>query len=294
MVSVAQILELVEADVIECGIGQGLLQVKPASPLKADVSSFCYFSPGSVWAKEQLGAVVDKPIGLVISAGQEIDKFPGAINWIVTENPRHLFAKICGSFFSRRNGSGIDEAGELRGVNLENSGVYIDSEIEFIHSFSGSGVKIFPGVKILSGTFIRCGSVLGSDGFGFERRTNDSAPTRMQHYGGLVIGENCDIGSNVSIDRGTFEDTVIGNNVKIDNLVHIAHNVKIGDGTMIVAGSVISGSANIGAGVWVGPNATVSNKIQIGDYAHVSLGSVVLRDVKTGQRVFGNPARPIA
>lgn len=294
MVTITEILELVEGDLIEYGIGQGLLEVEPASNQEAGVSSFCYISPSSKRAGEPANPTVDRPIGLVIASRQEMERFSGAINWMITENPRYLFAKICSNFFARRNGSGIELIDNPRGLHVEGSGVYTSSEVHFEKSFSASGVNIFPGVTILGGTFVRSGSVLGSDGFGFERKTGSSPPTRLPHYGGLIVGRNCEIGSNVSIDRGTFEDTIIGDNVKVDNNVHIAHNVTIGEGTMIVAGTVISGSARIGAFVWVGPNVTVKDKVQIGESAHVSLGSVVLKDVKPGQRVFGNPARAIS
>lgn len=294
MVTVRKIYELVRNDIIECHIDDDLLEVAPASILNASESSLCYFSPKATWSGGFVTPAFDKPLGLLITSSRSAEIFPGAKNWIIAENPRSLFAEICSALFSRRNGLPETAHGNGPGVHIEDSGIYINSEVQFEEGFYGSGVKIQPGVKIGKGTFIRFGSVLGSDGFGFERKTTTSPPTRLQHFGGLLVGENCEIGSNVTIDRGTFEDTNIGNNVKIDNNVHIAHNVIIGDGTMIVAGSVISGSAHIGAGVWVGPNATIKNKVRVGDGAHVGLGSVVLKDVANGHKVFGNPARSIS
>lgn len=292
MVTVSRIHELIKNEISGFKIDQHLLEVEPASPREAGVSSFCYISPLTVSA----GALpeFDGPVGLVIASDSQIGTFSGAINWIVTENPRYVFAKICDKFFARRNGSVVGGAENVRGLHGEDSGIYVGSEVQFDRGFSGSGVRIFPGVRVLGGTFVRAGSVLGSDGFGFERKTNESTPTRIHHYGGLIIGENCEIGSNVTIDRGTFEDTAIGNNVKIDNNVHIAHNVKVGEGTMIAAGTVISGSTYVGAFAWLGPNVTLRNKIRVGDFAHVSLGSVVLKDVDPHQKVFGNPARIVS
>lgn len=232
-------------------------------------------------------------VGLVITDTSNVGGFPEAINWIAVDNPRYVFARICGSFFPYRNGKKAQISSNLEQVQLDQSGLYIKSKTVFDHGFIGSGVTVFPGVTIMGGTFIRSGSVLGSDGFGFERKSRDTDPVRLHHYGGLIVGENCEIGSNVSIERGTFHDTIVGNDVKIDNNVHVAHNVTIGRSTMIAAGSVISGSATVGSFVWIGPNTTVRNRTQIGDFAHVSLGSVVLKDIQPGQRVFGNPARPI-
>lgn len=293
MVTVAEIFLLIREEAVESRILQGDLPVSPGHPLDANEKSVCFVSQvlkdhGS--RESPFGA---RRVGLVITDTSSVGMFPEAINWIAVDNPRYVFAKICDSYFPYRNGKKAQISSDLEQVQSDQSGLYIKSNTVFEHGFIGSGVTVFPGVTIMSGTFIRTGSVLGADGFGFERKSRETDPVRLHHYGGLIVGENCEIGSNVSIDRGTFHDTVVGNDVKIDNNVHVAHNVTIGRSTMIAAGSVISGSATVGSFVWIGPNATVKNRTQIGDFGHVGLGSVVLKDIGPGQRVFGNPARPI-
>ena len=100
-----------------------------------------------------------------------------------------------------------------------------------------------------------------------------------------------DIGANTCIDRGLLTDTVIGNNVKIDNLCHIAHNVTIDDNCLIVAGSIVCGSVHIGRNGYLASNI-IRNQCTIGEDAFVGLGAVVVKDVAPGRTVIGNPARP--
>lgn len=129
---------------------------------------------------------------------------------------------------------------------------------------------------------------IGNDGFGFYKGK------RVPHRGRVMIHANAEIGNNVCIDRAVIGDTVIGFDVKIDNLVHIAHGVKIGDGSIIVAGAVICGSVTIGKNVWVGANACIRQHLTIGDNAVIGMGAVVVKDVKPGQTVAGNPAKELS
>ena len=99
------------------------------------------------------------------------------------------------------------------------------------------------------------------------------------------------LGALNTVARGTLEDTVIFDNVKTDDHVHIAHNVVIGANTMIAACAEISGSVRIGKGVWIGANASIINQIEIDDYALVGIGAIVTKSVASGKVVAGNPAR---
>jgi UDP-3-O-[3-hydroxymyristoyl] glucosamine N-acyltransferase len=107
-----------------------------------------------------------------------------------------------------------------------------------------------------------------------------------------VIIEDCvDIGANTCIDRGTLGNTVIRRGAKIDNLVHIAHNVVVGENTMVIANAMIGGSTEIGADSWVAPSATLRDAIQIGAASTVGLGAVVTKSVPDGEVWAGNPAK---
>jgi len=109
--------------------------------------------------------------------------------------------------------------------------------------------------------------------------------------GNLIIHDNVEIGSNTCIDRGALSDTVVGFNTKIDNLCHIAHNVKIGKNVIIVTHSIICGSVTIGDNVWIAPNVTIREHKIIGQNATIGLGSVVTKNVPAGETRFGNPAK---
>ena len=153
-----------------------------------------------------------------------------------------------------------------------------------------SNVTIHQNSIIGNNTRIRAGACIGGDGFGFER-DDQGMPIRFIHFGGVEIGENVEIGSNACICRGTFSNTKIMNHTKIDNLVHIAHNVVIDEGSYVIAGAGIAGSCKIGKRVWVGPNASIINGTKIGDDAMIGMGAVVISDVEQGETMAAIPAR---
>ena len=132
--------------------------------------------------------------------------------------------------------------------------------------------------------------VVGGDGFGYEKN-EDGEYEFMQHFGDVYIGDNVSIGSNTCIDRGAVEDTVIGNGTKIDNLVHVAHGVKIGCNCLIVAGSVICGSTEIGDGTYVGARVTIREHLKIGKNSYIGMGSVVTKNIPDNEMWYGNPAK---
>ena len=133
--------------------------------------------------------------------------------------------------------------------------------------------------------------VIGCDGFGFERDPANGAVLKMPHFGRVIIGDNVEIFPFVNIPRGSLDDTVIGDNVKIDALCHIAHNVKIGAGSLVIANSMIAGSVRIGERAWIAPSTSVNNGAHIGDGAMTGTGSVVTKPVDDNSLVYGVPAR---
>lgn len=152
------------------------------------------------------------------------------------------------------------------------------------------GTHLLGSVAIGNRTIIGPGVVIGREGFGFER-IGLRETVRLPHIGSVSIGNDVEIGANCSIDRGTFGPTSIGDFTKLDNHVNISHNAKIGKGCLIAAGARIAGSTIVGDGVWIGPNAVVGNGLEIGEGAEIAIGSVVVKDVAAGSRVFGNPAK---
>ena len=147
----------------------------------------------------------------------------------------------------------------------------------------GKGTRIGPRVALLDGVRIgaRCivhpGVVIGADGFGFapDRGTWQKIP----QVGGVVIGDDVEIGANTTIDRGTIEDTVIEDGVKLDNLVQIAHNVRVGAHTVMAAMSGIAGSTKVGKRCMIGGGVVMTNSLTICDDVMLTFGSVVTRSV---------------
>ena len=135
-------------------------------------------------------------------------------------------------------------------------------------------------------------AAIGKDGFGYEP-DEDGNLVFFPHLGNVIIGNNVDIGAYTCIDRGTIDDTIIGDGTKIDNLVHIAHNVCIGNNCVIPPGVVIGGSVAIGDNTFIGINASIREHVKIGSNCVIGMGSVVLHDVPDGETWAGAPARRI-
>tara|TARA_B100000902_G_scaffold8533_1_gene10721 strand:- start:37907 stop:38755 length:849 start_codon:yes stop_codon:yes gene_type:complete len=167
----------------------------------------------------------------------------------------------------------------------------IDGENIFIgkNTIIEKNAVIKSNVKIGNNCIIRSGSIIGGDGFGFERFGNEII--RFSHWGGVEIKNHVEIGYNSCVDKGTLSDTIIDSYTKIDNQVHVGHNVKIGKRNLITAHVQVAGSATIGNNCFISPSASIANKVKILDNCFVGIGSIVVKDLNKNSRVFGNPAK---
>jgi UDP-3-O-[3-hydroxymyristoyl] glucosamine N-acyltransferase len=161
----------------------------------------------------------------------------------------------------------------------------------------GDDTQLFPGVTCYAGTalgkrvIIHAGAVLGSDGFGYLPGQEGEGHRKIPHVGRCLIGDDVEIGANTCIDRGSVDDTVIGSGTKIDNLVHIAHNVRIGARCLIMAEAGIAGSVQVEDDVIIAGQAGVRDHITIGRGARLLVQSGIIADIAAGATVSGYPAR---
>lgn len=142
---------------------------------------------------------------------------------------------------------------------------------------------------------IHPGTTVGSDGFAYERRTGDDNSDdlgliKFPHFGMVVIKDNVEICAGCSVTRGSLTHTVIGHGTKLDALVHVAHNVQLGENCQLAAGTIIGGSARIGNNCWLGLNCTINDHVQLGNGVLVASGAVVTKNFGDDVVLAGAPA----
>lgn len=182
----------------------------------------------------------------------------------------------------------------------ENVKIGNESKI-FPNAFIGDNVSIgnkciiHPGVKIYHSTVIgnnvtiHAGTVVGSDGFGFAPQA-DGSFKKVPQIGNVIIEDNVEIGANTTIDRATIGSTLIKAGAKLDNLIQIAHNVEVGNSTVIAAQSGVSGSTKIGKNAMIGGQVGIVGHINIGDGVKINAQSGVSKSIESGKAVTGSPA----
>lgn len=167
----------------------------------------------------------------------------------------------------------------------------------YYHTEIPRTTRVFPGTHVDYTKFGEHCIVNPCTAIGFPalatERDEDNKIYRFPHIGLCIIGNNVWIGTQCNISRGSLDDTTIGDNVTIDDHVHIAHNCHIGENTLITAGATIGGSVTIGNNCWIGLGSTVSDHLTIGNNVLVAAGATVVKDVEDKDIVGGVPARSI-
>lgn len=218
--------------------------------------------------------------------------------FIQTEDPKNTFIKIVSSLFYVPNEPQIHRSALIDSKSVIGENVHIGPNVVIKRSHIGNNVVIHGNCYIFENTIIgnnviiNPGTVIGADGFGYSKNA-DSSYEKFPHFGGVIIEDYVEIGSNTSIDRGTLGNTIIKKGVKIDNLVHIAHNVVIGENTLVIANSMIGGSTKIGKNCWISPSCSILNGLEIGDNVMIGMSSVVTKSIQANQTWTGSPAKPI-
>ncbi|MCX5782851.1 MAG: UDP-3-O-(3-hydroxymyristoyl)glucosamine N-acyltransferase [Elusimicrobia bacterium] len=173
------------------------------------------------------------------------------------------------------------------------AGCYIGEKTQI-----GNNCALYPNAVIYGNCVIKnrvtihSGAVIGADGFGYIFR--EGKHEKIPQLGRVIIEDDVEIGALTAIDRAALTDTVIGAGTKIDNLVQIAHNVKIGKNCAIAGQTGIAGSCEIGDNVIIAGQVGIADHIKVGSGAKIAAQSGVMADVKDGEAIFGTPSRPIA
>lgn len=231
---------------------------------------------------------------------------------LVTNNPYLAFAIVADYFYKPKvslNKNLISSDAKIGQGTFIGPNTYVAENVEIgkncqIHSgcYIGQGVKIGNNVIINSNcsiTFaviennviIHSGVKIGQDGFGFANSGGKNI--KVPQLGRVLIEDDVEIGANTCIDRGSFNDTKIGQGVKIDNLVQVAHNVEIGNNSIIVAQVAIAGSVKIGQNVVVAGQAAIAGHLTIGSFSQIGGQAGVIGDLPSNSKVTGTPAEPI-
>lgn len=222
------------------------------------------------------------------------EDFQRKLSYVITDEPEGKFYEIHEYLYDETDFYDKYTFPTIIGENcsidhdaiVEEKGVLIGNNVTI-----GAGTFIKKGTIIEDDTTIGCNSTIGSEGFQLIC-IQGKPPLHIIHAGKCHISSNVYIGDNTCICNSLFEgETFIGSGAKIDNLVHVAHNVNVGKNAVLTAHVVLCGSSTIEKNAWIAPNVSVLNKVTVGEGAKVGLGSVVTRDVKANTVVYGNPAK---
>jgi len=304
--TVAEIARILDGEVV----GDGSLMIKGVSGIKEAAAGEICFAASSKYL-----SLINKTGASAIITSKDIKEAPKPI--IRTENPSLAFVKAVSLFTANTLkrpqgihstaviGKGvklgkdvsvepycvIEDGAELGDKTLLYAGVYIGQ-----HTKLGKNCIIYPHVSIRervsigNRVIIHNGAVIGSDGFGFAKVKG--IHHKIPQIGSVIIEDDVEIGANVTIDRARFDKTVIGHGTKIDNLVQIAHNVLIGENSIVVAQTGISGSTVLGKNVTLAGQSGLVGHITVGDNAIIGAQAGVTKSVPANGFVSGYPARP--
>jgi UDP-3-O-[3-hydroxymyristoyl] glucosamine N-acyltransferase len=183
-----------------------------------------------------------------------------------------------------------------KNVQLGNNVILYANTTILDHTTIGNNTTIWPGAVVrercVIGSYciIHPNASIGADGFGFRPSPDGRGLIKIPHIGNVIIGNGVEIGANSCVDRGKFSATVIGDGCKIDNLVQIGHNSKMGRSCIMAGSSGLAGSVTLGDGVIVGGSASISDHVTLGNGVQVGGGSGVLSDFTDGKKILGYPA----
>ena len=229
-------------------------------------------------------------ISCLITTNELGEKLKDKYGIIVSKNPRINYFRLHNklvenrAYIRKRFDTIIGENCEISNLSsISNNNVVIGNNVK-IEEF----VVIRENTVIGDNSIIRAGVKIGSEGYEYKR--DDCTIMNVSHCGGVIIENNVEIQYNSCVDKAlyTWDNTIIGENTKLDNLVHLEHGVKVGKRCLIASNTTIGGRTVLGDDSWIGIGATISNGLILGNKVSISLGSVVTRDLESGEKVSGN------
>ncbi|MEC9347881.1 MAG: UDP-3-O-(3-hydroxymyristoyl)glucosamine N-acyltransferase [Pseudomonadota bacterium] len=266
--------------------------------------------------RQYLKALAATAAGFCVVAPEFADRVPQGSLALVTPHPYLAYATIAGLIYPEAaavagvHPSAVVDASAVLGEGVQvAAGAVICARAEIGQGSVigpsvtvGEGVIIGAGCRIDANVSLECcilgdrvhaqsGARIGTAGFGFAPHPERHVP--VPQIGRVIIGNDCQIGANSCIARGSGHDTIVGDNVWIDNLVQIAHNVEIGSGSILVAQVGIAGSARLGRFVQAGGQSGIAGHIRLGDGVRIGAKSGVMNDQDAGATILGQPAVPV-
>ena len=293
-------------------LGDGGVVVRRVGPLDRSGSDTISFAVSGRYAKE----LRDTGAGIVLVPEALAAAPSGAAARVVVADSYRALVRVIGALFPAAEPTpGVDPTARLGPGSVLGTDVVIGPCVILgrdvrigARSRLGEGVSLGDGVvvgddtrldarvvcyagsRVGSRVVVKAGTVIGGDGFGYL--PGPQGHLRIPHVGGCIIEDEVEIGSNSCVDRGSVDDTVIGRGTKIDNLVQVGHNVRIGERCLLMAGVGVAGSTRVGDGAILAGHVGITDHLRIGAGARVAAKSAVFGDVEPGISISGHPARP--
>ena len=215
---------------------------------------------------------------------------------IVVQNPRFVISKIASHFFIDTYKSGIHPSAIVDNEAIVDPTAYIGPGCIVGKALIGANtvlvanVTIYNNVKIGDRCLIQAGTVIGTDGLGCSRDEN-GVLSKFPHLGGVVMGNDIEVGANSQIARGSFSDTIIEDGCKLNGLCFIAHNCHLEKNVWITGNTMLCGSVRVGKNSTIFSSVTIRDQRKIGESVTIGMGSVVTKDVPAYEIWVGNPAK---
>ena len=267
-----------------------------------------------------LAAAQAAPLGCLLVPPQAKDAACAAKAKVVVADPQAAFAMLLALIADARRAeapAGVSPKASVHptaklgaGVRVEDfavvekGAVVGEGSVLMAQTYVGENAKLGRGCRLYPQVVVRedcvlgervtvhSGTVIGADGFGFTTDRKTGRHTKIPQIGNVVIGDGVEIGANVTIDRATLGSTVVEDGAQIDNLVQIAHNVRIGRDSVIVSQVGVAGSTTVGRNVILAGQAGLAGHLHIGDGAVITAQTGVMSDVPPKAMLFGSPGRP--